>query len=115
MKRPGKADLLTLLSLAAFAVSIAATIHHREWNSDDVGMQQLLTTFRPFQEEIGHVTDDTFVLKFPLYTLVHAAIGASVRALIGTIWIIQATSIGLLIWAVRRVARQSPNWKSLMP
>ena len=96
-------DSAVIVAIAAtYILTVVATIRHREWNSDDTGMQVLLRTFRPFGSD-AHVSDDTFVLKYPLYALVDAVAGSSIRSLLVTVWAIQLAELAALI-AVFRLA-----------
>jgi hypothetical protein len=67
----GNTWVAALVVLATYTLSLVSTLSVREWNSDDVGMQLMVRTWRPFRS-IAHVSDDTFILKYPFYVLVNS-------------------------------------------
>ncbi|HEV8295963.1 MAG TPA: hypothetical protein VGQ20_01655, partial [Acidimicrobiales bacterium] len=97
-----------LVSTALLILNLWVAHRRHAYTSDDVGLQTILHTWRPWNSSVAHVGEDTFVLKIPLYALAAVGFSPTRTTIFLTSVVMNLAGLALLGLAARFFLRRMP-------
>lgn len=87
------------ISLVLLIFSMLLVYHFRPFNSDDVSLQDMFQTWRPFKHMVLYISPDTWIVNVPFYIVISHFIAAGRRQLLLECGLFSVANFFLFYWS----------------